>query len=84
MHTLKLTVSTDAFTEPYTTSLKFPKVNVHEYITCSLFSLLLPYFFFLPPLITAFLNATCKTFGKGLCLHVSIKQYYEGVIMLAL
>lgn len=44
------------------------------------FPLLLPYHFS-PSIITAFLNTACKTFGKELCLHVSIKDYYEGTII---
>lgn len=56
------------------------KVNGHEYVTCTFFSLLLPYCFSFF-IITAFLHTACKTFGKELCLHVSIKAYYEGTII---
>lgn len=61
-----------------------PRLTSMNILHAPSFPYCFPTFFFLPPLITAFLNATCKTFAKGLCLHVSIKQYYEGVIMLAL
>lgn len=59
----------------------FPwKVNGHEYATSSFFSQLLPYCFLLS-IITAFFNVTYKTLGKELCLHVSIKHYYKGIII---
>lgn len=36
---------------------------------------------FLPSVITAFLSVTYKTFGEELCLHVSIKHYYKGIVI---